>query len=161
MNDAELRFALRQLPRERPLPADAWPAIAAAIAAGPPRSAAGGAPPRRRPVRAWLGLGLAASLLLAVALPRQSPSPAPAAGAPVAALRGEAARLRADYVDALALVDAPPPPAELAPVIATLERDAADVESALSQQPDAAWLLEQQRRVYTRRLALARLLATS
>jgi hypothetical protein len=170
MNDAELRFALRQLPRERTPPADGWPAIAAAvaedIATGTPRDAARAAAtpaPRRRGAGAWLGAALAASLLLAVFAARD-PRPDPAADdarpSGAVALAGEAARLRAEYLDALALIGAPPAQAELAPVIASLERDAADVEDALRQQPDAAWLLEQQRRVYTRHLALARLLAT-
>jgi hypothetical protein len=169
MNDAELRFALRQLPRERTPPADGWPAIAAAIAAAPARggsaaastaSTASTATPRRR-AHAWLGAGLAAALLLVVVAARDPRPAPPAATVAAAALDGEAARLRADYREALALLDAPPPPAELAPVVAALERDAAEVEAALHQQPDAGWLLEQQRRVYTRHLALARLLATS
>lgn len=166
MNDAELRFALRQLPRERTPPADGWPAIAAAIAASPARdgsaAASSTATPRRRGhARAWLGAGLAAALLLVVVAARDPRPAPPAATVAAAALGGEAARLRADYREALALLDAPPPPAELAPVVAALERDAAEVEAALHQQPDAGWLLEQQRRVYTRHLALARLLATS
>ncbi len=166
MNDAELRFALRQLPRERTPPADGWPAIAAAIAAAPARAApdAAAAPratPRRGWPRAWLGLGLAASLVLAVFAARDVAPPQAAAPVDAIALAGEAARLRVEYLAALAVLDAPAPPAELAPVLATLERDAAEVESALRARPDAAWLLAQQRRVYTRHLALARLLATS
>lgn len=162
MNDAELRFALRQLPRERTPPADGWPAIAAAIAASPARGGSDAATPGRRGhARAWLGAGLAAALLLVVVAARDPRPAPPAATVAAAALDGEAARLRADYREALALLDAPPPPAELAPVVAALERDAAEVEAALHQQPDAGWLLDQQRRVYTRHLALARLLATS
>src|SRR5436190_13823771 len=81
--DAELRFRLRQLPRELEPARDLWPGIAARLPE-----------PRRRPLPAWgIGLALAASVALAVlglrlatpAAPAASPTaqvatPAPAAG---------------------------------------------------------------------------------
>ena len=75
MNDHDLRWRLRQLPREAAPANDAWPGIAARIRALPAATPA----PRRR--RHWPGLlALAACLCLAVGVASWlRPGPPPAA----------------------------------------------------------------------------------
>ncbi len=141
MGETELRWGLRQLPRERDLPTDLWPGIASRLA-----------PPRRR-TWPWLtGLALAASLVIALglAMPQAGPQKAPQA----ASLEREADALAREYQVALAQFAGAPLPVPLAPDLATLDQSAVDIRLALEQDPDAVYLLEQLRRTYARRLSL-------
>lgn len=141
MGETELRWGLRQLPRERDLPADLWPGIAARLA-----------PPRRR-AWPWLtGLALAASLVLALglALPPAGPQAAPR----TASLEREADALAREYQVALDQFTGAVLPAPLESDLATLDQSAVEIRRALEQDPDAVYLLEQLRRTYARRLSL-------
>ena len=141
MGDTELRWGLRQLPRELEPPTDLWPGIAARLA-----------PPRRR-TWPWLaGLALAASLVLALGL--SVPARAPTASADVALLEREADALTREYQVALDQLAGAPLAALVEPDLATLDQSAVDIRRALVDDPDAVYLLEQLRRTYARRLSL-------
>lgn len=151
MTEHDLRWRLRQLPRELDPPADAWPGIAARLRSLP---AAPAAP--RRP-RAWPGLlALAACLCLAVGVAGwQRSGPAPAAPDLAEQLvQGEARALVAEYEAALREMQDVPVPEPLAPALATLDASALEIRSALAAQPDSVNLLDQLKRTYARRLAL-------
>jgi hypothetical protein len=141
MGETELRWGLRQLPREMDPPHDLWPGIAARLQA-----------PRRRRWPWLAGIALAASLVLAVglALPGASPPAAPG----VAELEREADALTREYQAALDQFAGAPLPAPLQPDLATLDQSALDIRTALEHDPEAVYLLEQLRRTYARRLAL-------
>ena len=96
MTETDLRWQLRQLPREIEPPNDLWPAIAKGI--GRPKSASR---------RSWLvGLSMAAALSLAVGLawriaPSVSPAAAPAPDLAGQLLQREAAAMTSEYQAAL------------------------------------------------------------
>ncbi|GGA68005.1 hypothetical protein GCM10011521_02700 [Arenimonas soli] len=145
MTDHELRWQLRQLPREADPAHDLWPGIAARLQ--PP------AAKRRRP---WLaGLALAACLCLAVGLAVVLGPVAAPAGDPAAELvQREARALTREYEAALLELQAAPLPDDLAPVLATLDASAGQIRDAMAEQPGSARLLDQLKRTYSRRLAL-------
>lgn len=145
MSDNQLRWQLRQLPREIDPPRDLWPDIAARLE----RPAA----PRRRP---WLGvLAMAASLCLAVGLAWQLRAPAPAkADFRAELVQREAEALTREYQAALGQFEGAPMPAPLEPALATLDQSAADIRLAIASDPEAVFLLDQLRRTYARRLTL-------
>lgn len=146
MSDHELRWQLRQLPREIDLPTDLWPGIAARLQAAP-------APRRRWPWGA--SLALAASLCLAVGLAWQLRTPAPAPGdAEGELVQREAEALTREYQAALGQFEGAPLPAPIEPALATLDQSAEDIRAALASDPGAVFLLDQLRRTYSRRLAL-------
>lgn len=138
MGESELRWSLRQLPRELDLPRDLWPGIARRIA------------PRRRRIWPWLAAtAMAASLVLAVALVERAP--APSAGG---ALAREADALTREYQAALDEFSGMPLPPPLLAEFDALDHGADQIRLALSDDPEAVYLLEQLRRTYARRLAL-------
>lgn len=145
MSENELRWQLRQLPREIELPHDLWPGIESRL---------------QRPVvsrrRPWLvGLAMAASLCVAAGLAWQLRSPAPVAADPQAELvRREADALTREYQAALGQFDGAPLPAPIEPALATLDRSALEIREALASDPQAVFLLDQLRRTYARRLSL-------
>jgi len=144
MTDNDLRWRLRQLPREMDPPTDLWPGIAARLQAPSPR--------RRRhwPVL----LALAACLCLAVGLAAVL-RPAPAGGDFEAELvRREAEAMTREYEAALRELGQAPAPEAIAPSLATLDESAREIREALAADPDSVRLLEQLRRTYSRRLAL-------
>lgn len=144
MTDNDLRWRLRQLPRELDPPADLWPGIAARLQAPAPR--------RRRhwPVL----LALAACLCLAIGLAATlRPAPA-AAGFEAELVRREAEAMTLEYEAALRELGQAPAPEAIAPSLATLDQSAREIREALEADPDAVRLLEQLRRTYSRRLAL-------
>jgi hypothetical protein len=154
MTDTDLRWRLRQLPRELDPDRDLWPDIAARL----PMPAAR----RRSAWPAWMAM--AASVLLAVAWWRLAPPPDPQRRTDEATERivqAEAAAMTREYQAALSEYRAMPVPAELVPSIATLDRSVADIRSALARDTDSVLLLQQLQRAYSRRLALTQRVATS
>jgi len=143
MTDNDLRWRLRQLPREMDPPADLWPGIAARLRAPVPR--------RRRhwPVL----LAIAACLCLAVGL-AVTLRPAPAAGFESQLVQREAEAMTREYEAALRELGQAPAPEAIAPSLVTLDDSAREIRAALEADPDSVRLLDQLRRTYTRRLAL-------
>jgi hypothetical protein len=153
MTETDLRWRLRQLPREIAPERDLWPGIAARLHA-PVR--------RRAPWRS--GLAIAASVLLALAWWRLAPPPDAERRTDEATERivqAEANAMTREYQAALSQYDAMPVPAELVPSLATLDRSVADIRSALATDTDSVLLLQQLQRAYSRRLALTQRVATS
>lgn len=144
MSETELRWQLRQLPREIEPPHDLWPGIAARLQ--PAR-------PARRGLGWLAGLAVAASLCLAVGLAWQqgrAPSPDPQAQL----VQREAQALTREYQAALVQFDGAPLPAPIEPALATLDQSAAEIRRAMDSDPGARYLLDQLRRTYSRRLSL-------
>jgi hypothetical protein len=144
MGETELRWQLRQLPRDIEPPRDLWPGIAARLQ--PVRPARNG--------RRWLaGLAIAASLCLAVGIAWQqgvAPSPDPQAQL----VQREAQALTLEYEAALVEFEGAPLPAPIEPALALLDQSAAEIRRAMDSDPGARYLLDQLRRTYSRRLSL-------
>ena len=148
MKETDLRWALRQLPREIEPARDLWPAIEAGIRH---------APTRRKPRRWPAALAAAASLLLAGGLYWRNTPDAPAPSPDQIEARVVSAEARAitnEYQAALRQFDGAPMPAQVEPSIAALDRSVAQIQSAIVADPDSVFLLEQLRRTYDRRLQL-------
>ncbi len=143
MTDHELRWQLRQLPREIEPASDLWPGIAARLNQPATR--------RRRP---WLAvLSLAACLCLAVGLAVVlRPGAAPDRTAEL--VQREAAAMTLEYEAALLEMQSAPVPEPLAPALATLDASAVEIRRAMQEQPGSTHLLDQLKRTYSRRLAL-------
>lgn len=144
MSETELRWQLRQLPREIHPPHDLWPGIEARLR--PNR-------PARKGGAWWVSLAVAASLCLAVGLAWQagrSPAPDPQ----VALVQREAQALTIEYQAALVQFEGAPLPAPLEPALATLDQSVAQIRRAMDSDPGARYLLDQLRRTYSRRLSL-------
>ena len=149
MKETDLRWQLRQLPRELEPGHDLWPGIAAGIAR----------PPLQRPRRWPAALAAAASVLLAAGLfvRANAPAPGPEAPPPQARLVSTEARAISDeYQAALSQFEGAPVAPQVAPSLSTLDRSVAQIQSALVADPDSVFLLEQLRRTYSRRLELTR-----
>ena len=152
MTDTDLRWQLRQLPREMEPARDLWPGIAARLQA--PAA-------RRRSGLTW-GLALAASVLVAIVGWRLANAPAANAPAPVAAqsdpavhvVQAEERAITLEYRATLAGYEQLPMPAEIQPGLEALDASARDIRSALAAQPDSPRLLQQLQRAYSRRLEL-------
>lgn len=149
-----LRWQLRALRQDATPAHDLWPDIAARLA---PQAALARANQR------WLRpMALAASLVLAVGTVgwfarTAGPTTAPEASEPTLVQR-EAEGLTRQYQAALQEVRAPMP-ASLQPTAEALDRDVALIRAALASDPDSVRLLEQLRRTYAHRLALAQRVA--
>lgn len=154
-NGHDLAWRLRQLPRERSPAADAWPAIAARLAAPAPI---------RRHRRGWVGLvALAASVLVAVIVARPwgvgIPDDAMAGADPSGqaferAMQRQAGALAREYESAIAQFEGAPLPAPVAEAVDELDRSARAILAALEQEPEAHFLIDRLRSTYARRLAL-------
>lgn len=145
MTDPDLRWQLRQLPREIEPARDLWPGIAARLN-----------PPAVRRGRPWLAVfSLAACLCLAVGLAVVL-RPAPAQGPDRTAelVQREAAALTLEYEAALLEMQSAPVPDPLVPALATLDASAGEIRRAMAEQPGSTHLLDQLKRTYSRRLAL-------
>ena len=157
--DAALRLALRGLRQDRDPGRDLWPGIEARLHASPQKAA-----PAATRERGWAWpVGLAASMLLSAGLawqmrPAEAPMAARQADVRVAAtlVQREAGTLTVQYQAALRELDVQPAPASWQPGLEALDRSAAEIRSALQQNPDSRLLLERLRETYTRRLALSR-----
>jgi len=147
LSDADLRWQLRQLPRELEPSHDLWPAIAAGI------DSRG----RRHPRRWLFALAMAASLLLAVGVwMRVAPWHREAAPQDLTAqvVRAEAHSMTRQYQAALRELEGAPVPATLKPSLQTLDQSAAQIRQAIAADPDSVFLLRQLQKTYSRRLAL-------
>lgn len=150
-----LRWQLRAQRRDTPPARDLWPDIAARLQSQPQRMT----PPRPR----WLTpVALAATLVLAVGsvgLWRGSVTPTSDAPVQATLVQREAEGMTRQYQAAIQEMGAAQPPAELQPTFDELDRNARIILTALAQNPDSRLLLEQLRRTYARRLALAQRVA--
>jgi len=148
MTETDLRWQLRQLPREMQPGRDLWPGIAQAIERHPE--------PRRRP---WVlsSLAMAASMVLVAGLAFRQGQPAPAA-APVDAsalvVATQSRQITDEYQAALRQYKGAPVPAALAPAIGELDHSVVQIQRAIAASPDSVYLLEQLRKTYSRRLEL-------
>lgn len=143
MTDHELRWQLRQLPREMEPAGDLWPGIAARLNQPSTR--------RRWP---WLAVvSLAACLCLAVGLAVVL-RPAAAPDRTTELVQREAAAMTLEYEAALLEMQSAPVPEPLAPALATLDASALEIRRAMQEQPGSTHLLDQLKRTYSRRLAL-------
>jgi hypothetical protein len=149
MKETDLRWQLRQLPRELEPERDLWPAIEAGIRREPLM-------PARR--RRWpAALAAAATLLLAGGLYWRSGDSTSAPTTEQIEARVVSAEARAitdEYQAALRQLDGAPLPAQAEPGIAALDRSVAQIQSAIVADPHSVFLLEQLRRTYNRRLEL-------
>lgn len=151
-----VRWQLRALRRDEPPSRDLWPGIAARLQ----QPAVAAASARRRwipPVAlaATLAIAVGASGLLREGLPGRSPRSAATVQASV--VQREAAGLARQYDAALsevATAQGEPSPA-MKSTLDELDRDLSLILYALSQDPDSTLLLDQLRRTYSHRLALA------
>ena len=147
-----LRWQLRGLRRDEPPGRDLWAGIAPALAARSPAA-------RRR---SWLApAAMAASLLLVVGVVGWQALRAPDAHPSYTLVQREADGLTRQYQAALHELAPVAPAGSLQPAFAVLDRDAALIRDALQQAPDSRLLLEQLRRTYAHRLALAQRVAYS
>jgi hypothetical protein len=175
MNDMELLRALRALDRERSPRRDLWPAIAAGIEAGHPRSH------RRPPRRHWVPLAMAASALLAAVVmwpaaledgePGSASAPVavilegdPEADADLGRAHGDRMLRQADALSiefrvALAQLEAGPLPPALRPAARDLRESELALREALREQPHSRYLLGQLRRTYEQQLRLSQMAA--
>ena len=174
MKETELRLHLRALPREIDPPRDLWPGIAGRLATPATRPARW---------RRFAGFALAACLCAAIGVAwlarpaatgaaspavATAPAPAPAAapGSPATTamatpddlraelVRREAEALTREYEAAMRQFEAAPIADPLQPALATLDRSVRDIRGAMTDDPDALFLLEQLRRTYALRLSL-------
>ena len=157
--DDALRLQLRGLRRDVAPRADLWPGIEARL--GPQRPAR-----RRRPM---LPLAMAASLLLVSGVTgwwwQVGPNP-PAAVEGPSLVQREAVGLTRQYDAALVELGAgrtalPAGDPAVQSALDQLDRSAGQILAALERDPDSRLLLQQLRRTYTRRIALAQRVALS
>lgn len=157
-----MRWQLRALRRDEPPSRDLWPDIVVRLQ----QPAVAAARPRRRwiaPVAlaATLVIALGASGLLGDDLPLRLPSTMSAST--VTVVQREVAGLARHYDAALnevAIAQVEPGTA-LQSTLDELDRSLSLIHYALSQDPDSRLLLEQLRRTYSHRLALAQRVAYS
>lgn len=148
--DEALRLQLRGLRRDLPPPADLWPGIAQRLQ---PRVAV--ATPRRGP--RWPPFALAASLVLVAGLAWKMPGGLPPGG-PEPLVAREAQALSRQYQGAFQELDRLPRAGDAgvyAPALQELDRSASQILGAIERDPQSRLLLDQLRRTYARRLALA------
>ncbi len=155
-----LRWQLRALRRDEMPGADPWPAIAARLTG--PRAESLATPSARTAGARW-GVPVALAATLAIALGFAGWWQAAPSRAAPSLVQQEANGLTLQYQAAFAEVDAVPTAATLAvqPAFDELDRSARLILDALARDPDSRLLLEQLRRTYSHRLALAQRVALS
>lgn len=160
MSELDLRWQLRQLPREITPERDLWPDIAARLPQVPRKS--------RRPL--WQGLAIAASLSLAVGIAwfGTPESGNPPSNRQARLVEGETNAMIREYQSALAQLDPlgvlvaldtqalqdPSLTDRVRSDLAILDHSADSIRAALKADPDSTFLLEQLKRTYARRLSL-------
>lgn len=149
MTETDLRWHLRQLPRDIEPERDLWPGIAARLQ-GDHRHR-----PHARP-RRFVGMAMAASFLLAASLfwRWQPPPESIREGAAGDLVQQEARALSKEYQSALRRFDGAQMSTELTPSLEDLDRSLMQVRGALAAKPDSVFLLQRLRAVYSWRLAL-------
>lgn len=152
MSDNELRWQLRQLPRDIEPARDLWPGIAQQLPLAP-----------RQSRRLWpaAGMALAASLVLAVGVGVRLQPEAGVEQAQARMLQAETDAMVREYEAALIQLEHLPMPGELRADIDTLDRSADAIRHALRSAPGSILLVDQLRRTYARRLSLTQRAATS
>lgn len=147
MSEIDLRWRLRQLPREIGPTRDLWPAIQATI--------------ERRPVhrslRSLSAVAIAASVLLAGGLfwngfGSDTSVTTPDVTAKI--VSSESRAITDEYQAALRQFEGAPIAPQLSPSLSALDRSVAQIQSAIVADPHSVFLLQQLRRTYSRRLAL-------
>lgn len=155
MTETDLRWQLRQLPREMDPSRDLWPGIATAIEQQP----------ARRVTRRWIPtFAIAASLLLVAGLVWKMQLPVAASPDPDPSARIVASESRAitdEYQAALQQFDGAAIAPQLRPSLGELDRSVVQIKRAIAADPDSVYLLQQLRRTYSRRLALTQRAVTS
>lgn len=153
-NDNDLRWRLRQLPREREPGRDLWPALAERLAQSPQAAARPASGPHR--LRFAVSAALAAGVTLTVALGwlMTDTAPEPAAQVVAAATLRQAEAIRVEYEAALAQFEGAPVPTTVQPALQELDRSAEQIRMALAADPQSRFLLDRLRRTYERRLGL-------
>ncbi len=149
--ESDLHLQLRGLRRERPPQADLWPGIAARLE---PRAQAAS---RRRPTR-LAPLALAASLVLVAGLAWKMPGDPPSAAAAQPLVAREADALSRQYQGAFQELARLPQASDAglyAPALRELDHSASQILGAIERDPQSRLLLDQLRRTYARRLAIA------
>lgn len=154
-----LRWQLRAMRRDEAPGRDLWAGIAERIQAQPRQVR------KQRP--RWIApVAMAATLVLAVGVVGlwRSGGEGPALPGNATAQRDtlvqlEAQGMRRQYQAAMIEVGTGRPPAELQPAFDELDRNAALILDALAHDPNSRLLLEQLRKTYARRLALAQRIA--
>ena len=163
MSSDDLRWKLRQLPREREPSRDLWPAIAAAIGAPGSRFVNQPQPAASRWLR-WTSAIAAALVLTSVGWSLARPGllhsvlPSRRNSEHVLVLQ-EADAIRNRYQAALSQFRGSPVPEDFASALRELDVSAENIRTALDRQPDAVFLLGQLRHTYARRLELTQRLA--
>ena len=148
MTETDLRWQLRQLPREMEPGRDLWPGIAAAIEQRPLR---------RSSRSAWTFLAMAASVLLAAGLVwKTQPAATPAPGTDPAAMvvASESRAVTNEYQAALRQYKGAPIPDSMQASLGELDRSVAQIQRAIAADPKSVFLLDQLRKTYSRRLEL-------
>lgn len=149
----DLRWKLQGLRREIQPQSDLWPGIAARIASAPQQPVI--KRPSRSRARRFGPWAMAASVLLVVGMVWQM---APASHQSVAQgnplVRQQAVAMAFDYESAIARMQGTQMHPEMHGALGELDRSAAQILTAIDRDPNAAFLLEQLRRTYARRLQL-------
>jgi hypothetical protein len=147
MTETDLRWQLRQLPHELEPSRDLWPGILSGIERRPAHA------PRR-----WMsGFAMAASLLLAAGLFWKASGPVAPQAPPDMTARIVSSQSRAitsEYRAALRQYEGAPIAAPMSQGLGELDRSVAQIQRAITANPDSLFLLEQLRKTYSRRLAL-------
>lgn len=148
MTDSELRWSLRQLPKEAEPQRDLWPDIAARI-----RATADAPSPLRARKRVWAGALAAAVALLALGVGRSWQHNTVDPQTQMA--QQQVAAMAREYDAALGQLPGDAAvPAALVPGLRALDVGAAQIRQALQRQPDDAWLIAQLQHTYALRLQL-------
>ena len=148
MTETDLRWQLRQLPREIEPSRDLWPGIAEAFERRP-------APRAHRWI--WSSMAMAASVMLVAGLAwkqHAAPVPLPSPDASALVVATESRAITDEYQAALRQYKGAPVPAAIEPTLGELDRSVVQIQRAISRDPDSVFLLEQLRRTYSTRLAL-------
>jgi hypothetical protein len=144
MTESDLRWQLRQLPREIEPARDLWPGIAARVER---RS-------EKVPRRWLLGLAMAASLLLAAGLAWRTQMPPSALDPDAVIVKAQAREISDEYQAALRQYQGAPIAPEYHASLQSLDRSLAEIHRAIIADPHSVFLLEQLQKTYSRRLAL-------
>ncbi len=145
MTEIDLRWQLRQLPREIEPSRDLWLGIAARIAR-----------PRTRKPQRWLaGVAIAASCLLAVGLAwRMQPPRVISQDPDTVIVKTQARAISEEYQAALRQYDGAPIAPEYGASLQSLDHSLVEIHRAIAADPRSVFLLEQLQKTYSLRLAL-------